>query len=307
MENKAIIEWLTTGDVSIKYQSLRDLTNATKSIYEPEREKISEIGWGKKLLDLQTINRTWGGGLYSPKWTSTTYTLTLLRRLQMLPNKKITESCKLLLDKGIFSDGGINLWASWKHSETCVTGMLLAVFAFFKVKDERLDRMANYLLNEQMKDGGWNCQKYKGDTHSSFHTTIHAMEGLWEYSKEIENNKKLIDSIYKGIEFLLQHKLFKSHRTDEIVDKKMISFPFPPRWHYDIMYCLDFMQMIDYPIKDVRFKDAIEILKSKQLASGLWKMNAGYSGRKHFELEPAGKPSRINTLRALRILNWWQS
>lgn len=308
MKDKEIIEWLLEGDASIRYQTLRDLTGATSSILKPEREKIAEEGWGKRLLDLQKFDKTWGKGLYSPKWTSTTYTLTLLRRLQICPTKGIEKACFLLLDKGVYLDGGINFWKSWNRGETCVTGMLLAVFAFFRIGDERLDKMKAYLLNEQMADGGWNCRKHEGDKHSSLHTTIHALEGLWEYQQFVDpDNKEISSALNKGIEFILEHKLYKSHRTGEIIDKKMIAFPFPPRWHYDVIYCLDFMQSIKYPTKDVRFSDAINLLLEKKQSSGLWKMNANYSGLKHFDLEEPGKPSRINTLRALRILNWWNA
>jgi len=98
--------------------------------------------------------------------------------------------------------------------------------------------------------------------------------------------------------------LYKSHRTGQVFDAKMTSMPFPPRWKYDFIRALDYFRVCDAP-QDERMNDAIELLQKKQKKDGLWPLNSGMSGRKFFELEKVGQPSRWNTLRALRILNWW--
>ncbi|MCJ7717169.1 MAG: hypothetical protein MUO54_11710 [Anaerolineales bacterium] len=156
-----------------------------------------------------------------------------------------------------------------------------------------------------MADGGWNCRSYKGDTHSSFHTTISALEGLLAYQRTYpEKDKNITASRKKAHEFLLQHKLYQSHQTGEIVRKQMIRFPFPPRWYYDFLRALDYFQSAQSE-RDRRFEDAVNLLSSKQKNNGLWQAYRGPSGITFFDLEPAGKPSRMNTLRALRVLRWW--
>jgi len=304
-----ITSWLLEGDPSIRWQVQRDLLNLTPTTYESERKKIAKQGWGARLLALQDSSGTWGGGLYSPKWTSTTYTMLTLRQLGLPPNNPQAQlACKIFLDKGFYTDGGINFFsrAIWKHSETCVTGMILALLTYFQYPDERIHTIATHLVNQQMTDGGWNCDSYKGATHSSFHTTITVLEGLYGYQCAFPEKKKKIDLIRKrGHEFLLAHRVYKSHRTGEVFDSKMTTMPFPSRWRYDFIRALDYFRACDAP-RDERMSDAIELLQKKQKKDGLWTLNTGMSGRKYFDLEVPGQPSRWNTLRALRILNWYK-
>lgn len=301
------IDWLLHGDPAIRYQTFRDLINADTETIEKERADISNVGWGNQLLNLQDKSGTWANGLYTPKWSSTFYTLLTLKRFGTKNNDNISKACYLILDNGFYSDNGINLSKTIKHSDTCMTGMFLSILCHFQIKDNRIDKMVEHLINQQMSDGGWNCASYKGATHSSFHSTISVLEGLWEYEK-IGNSKdkKLIKEIqFTGIEFLLHHSLFRSHRTGKVVDNRMLRFSFPPRWKYDIMRGLDYTQEKELP-KDERFKDAIEVLKSKRTKDGFWKLQNKHPERVFFDMEKVGEPSRWNTLRAIRILKWWE-
>ena len=158
-----------------------------------------------------------------------------------------------------------------------------------------------------MKDGGWNCQSFRGATHSSFHTTISVLEGLHQYKRKFEpNSKNISESINKGIEFLLIHKLFKSHRTGNVVDSKMTRFSFPTGWRYDVLRALDFFQDYNVP-KDKRMNDAIDLVYKRRNADGTVEFTKSSSGKYFFEMEKVGKPSRWNTLRALRVLKWWEN
>lgn len=304
--NPEIISWLLEGDPSIRWQVQRDLLNQPQVKFEAERKKIAGEGWGKRLLDLQDPDGRWGGGIYGPKFISTTYTMLTLRLLGLPPNNlQAKRACRIFLDEGFYADGGINFFSySWKYSETCVTGMILALLTYFRHPDERLHDIAAYLVDQQMADGGWNCESYKGATHSSFHTTISALEGLYEYECLFPETKKRISKVRaRGHEFLLTHRLYKSHRTEEVFDAKMTTMPFPPRWRYDFIRALDYFRACNAP-KDERMNDAITLLQKKQKPDGHWLMNTGMSGLKYFELEKAGQPSRWNTLRAMRVLNW---
>jgi hypothetical protein len=307
---KSQIDWLLEGDPSIRYQTLRDLVDSDEKDIESERKKILKKGWGKRYIDFQEKNGTWSNALYSPKWTSTFYTLLLLKRFGALNDEKTEKACNILLDKGFYeNDGGINYWKSWKQGECCVTGMLLSMLCHFQIKDDRIHQMVEYLIKEQMPDKGWNCERNRGATHSSFHTTISALEGLWEYEKEYRKSA-LTKSIQKkqeeGIEFLLKHHLYKSNTTWKTIDPKMIRLSFPPRWHYDILRGLDYFQ--ERNIKsDQRMNDAVDLLLKKQTPAGYWKLENEYPAKIFFKMENRGKESRWNTLRSLRILKWWDN
>jgi hypothetical protein len=300
--NSSILTWLLEGDPAIRWQTLADLVEADETVVQAERQQVALQGWGARLLSYQEPSGLWAGGLYTPKWTSTTYTMLLLRQLGLPPDHpQALKACQLLLDKGFYRDGGINYFASLKHSETCVTGMVLSILAYFEFEDERLDRLAEHLLEQQMPDGGWNCQSYDGATHSSFHTTISVLEGLAEYEKR-HSSARVVESQQRGVEFLLCHRLFRSHRTGAVVDPRMTRFSFPPRWHYDIMRALDYLQARRFPY-DERLSEAIALVKQKQKADGTWPLQNRHPGRTFFEMEEVGQPSRWNTLRALRIEN----
>ncbi len=302
-----ILSWLLSGDPAIRWQTLRDLIHAKPSITERERQKTMTEGWGARLLAHHQASGMWAGGLYTPKWISTTYTLLLLRSIGLpAGDPRIIKSCILLLDNGLYKDGGINFHFSMKCSETCATGMTLAILSHFQIDDERLETLVRYLFREQMPDGGWNCKAYRGATHSSFHTTISVLEGLHDYEKlqrPLSHQAKKYQK--RAIEFLLRHRLYRSHRTGEIADPKILRFSFPARWHYDVLRSLDFFQ--ESKVKhDNRLHDAIELVKKKRTDDGRWLLQGKHAGKTFFEMEKAGQPSRWNTLRALRVLQWYK-
>ena len=302
-----ILNWLLEGDQSIRWQALQGFTNSPQSKILSERKKVASVGWGAKLLSYQNANGMWADSLYSRKWISTTYTMMLLKNLGLMPgHKQAIKACKVLLDEGLYEDGGINYFYQYNHSETCVTGIVLSILAYFLFDDPRIKSLGTHLLKQQRQDGGWNCLSYKGATHSSFHTTINVLEGLKEYRVNYELNTKAIsNSIKRGIEFLLTHKLFRSHRAGNIVDSKMTRFSFPTGWRYDILRALDFFQDVNAP-KDERMKEAIELVLKRRENNGKWKLQNLHAGRYFFEMEEVGKPSRWNTIRALRVLKWWE-
>jgi hypothetical protein len=309
------IRWLLDGDPAIRWQTLRDLAGGPERVVERERDKVARTGWGARLLAKQDRAGTWAGGkssdggLYSPKWTSTTYTMLLLREFGLTANNRPTrKACRLLLDGGMQRDGGINygVWAKWtRRSETCVTGMVLSLLTYFEYDDARLDTIVKHLLEQQMPDGGWNCRRPDGATHASVHTTINVLEGLRQYEllagREAQAARAAQQS---GREFLLAHRLFRSHRTGEIIKPALLRFSFPPRWHYDVLRALDYFQSVNAP-RDERLADAIDIVRSNRGADSRWPLQNRYPGKTYFELERVGAPSRWNTLRALRVLKWW--
>ena len=309
------IEWLLEGDPAIRWQVLRNLVGASAGAVERERRRVARDGWGARLLARQDPEGTWAGGkssdggLYSPKWTSTTYTMLLLRDFGLpSASKQARKACKLLLDGGLQRDGGINygVWARWtRRSETCVTGMVLSILCYFEYDDSRLETVAGHLLEQQMADGGWNCRRADGATHSSVHTTISVLEGLRLYELYCGREPKALRvAQVRGREFLLTHRLFRSHRTGEIMKAEFTRFSFPPRWHYDILRALDYFRGVDAAY-DSRLNDAIEIVRGGRRGDGRWLLQNRYRGKTYFEMERVGGASRWNTLRALRVLKWW--
>ena len=299
------IRWLLAGDAAIRWQVERDLLHRPARVVLKTRQQVAREGWGARLLARQDAEGTWAGGLYNPKWTSTTYTMLLLRDFGLPPTtRQAHTSCRILLDEGLRSDGGVNFGSD--RSETCITGMVLSIVAYCRHEDRRLDEIVKHLLGQQMEDGGWNCRRRGGATHSSMNTTISVLEGLMFF--ELLGGARLAQvrrAQARAREFLLQHRLFRSHRTGRVMRSEFQRMAFPPRWHYDILRALDYFRAVD--ARDSRLAEAVEIIRRKRRADGRWVLENTYKGRSFFEMEKRGTPSRWNTLRALRVLWWWDA
>jgi len=152
MAGAAILEWLLEGDPSIRWQALRDLKGAADRTWARERRRVARERWGARLLAVQNADGVWASGIYTPKWTSTAYTVVLLRSLGLpARHKGATKACRVLLDTGFWSDGGINIDPRWtKHGETCISSMVLAVLCWFRFDDPRVDRLAEHVMAQQM-------------------------------------------------------------------------------------------------------------------------------------------------------------
>lgn len=299
------IDWLLEGDPSIRWRVLRDLAAAPSPEVARERSRVAVEGWGRQLLEAQDPDGLWAGALYSPKWTSTTYTLLLLRNLGLPEDHEQARlGCLRLWTAATDRDGGLNLAKTLREPETCITAMLVVLASTFGGADERLPRTVTWLLEQQMRDGGWNCETLRsGAQHGSFHTTISVLEALLDH-RERSGVVATAEAERRGQEFLLRHRLFRSHRTGEMVDASYGRFPFPPQWHYDALRGLEHFVCSSAP-RDERLLDAVDLVRAARRKDGRWPRHRPYPGRRWFEMEPPG-PSRWSTLRCLRVLQWWE-
>ncbi len=200
------------------------------------------------------------------------------------------------------------------HGETepCINGRILAVGSYFKKPSRAL---ANQLLREQLEDGGWNCEavepspKRPKSRRSSFHTTICVLEGLLEYERAGWKSSDVAKSVSrarkKAEDYLLERRMFRSLRSGEVIDKRWLRFSFPPFWHYDVLRGLDYLRNVGIK-PDSRVSEAIEVVISRRHQNGRWPLNLRHSEHIPLEMEAGvGRASRWNTLRALRVLRWY--
>lgn len=297
-----IIDWLLEGDVAIQYQVHRDLLGN----FRPDLQKrIEEEGWGARFLAARRSEGHWGRGFYQPKWTSTHYTLLDLRTLEVSPDHTaIRDSVEIVASDHKGEDGGINPAKTIKESDVCVSGMFLNYACYFGIDEALLASVVDYVLDQVMEDGGFNCERGRfGAVHSSMHSTACVLEGIYQYKRSGYGYRlgELEAAAGSSVEFLLQHQLFRSDRTGEIIHKDFLRLSFPGRWRYDILRALDCFQAAGIEW-DLRMAPALEVLQRKRRADGRWPLQARIAGKTHFEMEQAGRPSRWNTLRALRVL-----
>lgn len=298
------VRWLLEGDPAVQWQVEHALLDRSPRTWKATQRKVAREGWGAQLLALRSAKGTWGNGLYSPKWTSTFYTLRLLPQLGLSPtHPQALASCRLLLDRGVSQSGGVSLWTS-PTTDTCVTGMLLSMASWFGfAHDPLVRRMVDWLLEEQMGDGGWNCRRAKGASHSSFHTTMSTLEGLRAFQDKGGSMPDVDFATEAATEYFLAHQLYRSASTGDIVRPSFALFSFPPRWYFDVLRGLDYFCKTKAPW-DPRLSASVDVLIGHRSKDGRWKAQNKHKGETHFELEPSRQPSRMNTFRALRVLRW---
>jgi hypothetical protein len=181
--------------------------------------------------------------------------------------------------------------------------MLVRLTCFHGHEADRLDEMVDYLVDQQLDDGGWNCatRTDKGK-HSSFHTSIQTLEALDAYHRA-GGGLDVGDSMRRGREFFLAHNLYQSHRTGAVAIRGSTRFPAFPEWHFDVLRGLEHFADTNAE-RDERLGDAVAVVRAARRRDGRWSTYSPYPGRQWFQLEPPGA-SRWNSARALRVLRWW--
>lgn len=302
MINDNLLQWLLDSDAAIQYQVYRDLLGEERVEL---RQRIAAEGWGARFLAARQPGGHWGRDFYQPKWISSHYTLLDLRYLELPPDHPApAETIALILRDRKAEDGGINPAKTVKNSDVCINGMFMTYACYFGVEQSDLHSIVDFVIGQQMADGGFNCEyNHGGAVHSSLHSTISILEGIHEYAIRGYDYRlaELQEIAAQSREFILQHRLFRSDRTGEIINKRFLMLSYPSRWFYDILRALVYFEKAgnDY---DPRMQDALDVLQKKQRKDGSWPVQAKHAGLVHFDMEQTGGPSRWNTLRALRVL-----
>jgi hypothetical protein len=305
------VEWLLDSDPALRWQVLHDLNDANAETIRDERARVAAEGWGARLLALRDEDGQWAGGACFPAgfrgdfsagqpWTSTFPTLALLREFGVDPAAEpVRESVELVRRNCRWEHAGQPFFAG--EVEPCINGRTVAIGSYFGVD---VADIVTRLVSEQLADGGWNCEAENGSVRSSFDTTMCVLDGLLEYEHATGGSPASIEARRRGEDYLLQRRLFRRLSTGGIVDPDYLKFSFPTWWHYDVLRALDYFRATgDDP--DPRLAEAIELVRSKQGTDGRWPAENPHRGDVHFAVEDGdGAPSRWNTLRALRVLNW---
>jgi hypothetical protein len=305
-----VLDWLLDGDPAIRWQALQDLADAPDDVVAAERARVETEGWGARLLALRDPDGQWAGGSFFPAvpppvegqpWTATFFTLVLLRDMGLDPRSEVAlETVALVRESSRWDHDGQRFFDG--EVEPCINGRTVALGAYFC---EDVEGIVDRLLDEQLDDGGWNCWAEDGSVRSSFDTTINVLEGLLAY-EEAGGSQETAEARRRGEEYLLERSLFRRRSTGDVVVPGYLEFSFPPRWHYDVLRGLEYFRTAGQK-PDPRVDEAVQLVRSKQQPDGTWLLENTHRGAVHFELEDGdGRPSRWNTLRALRMLRWYE-
>ena len=305
----AHLKWLLDSDPAIRWQVMRDLTDASPDAIAAERSRVATAGWGARLLARQSPAGHWPGGR---QWDLTTlYSLTALMDFGLDPTSKQARKMIDRIEKRLVFKPLNNRPYLHGETEPCINGRILGIGAYFKKPN---DALAKQLLSEQLEDGGWNCEAWPSvspkrppSCRSSFHTTICVLEGLLEYERAGRKSAAITKARKRAENYLLERRMFRSLRTGKVIDNRWLRFSFPTFWHYDVLRGLDYLR--NARIKpDHRVREAIEIVIKRRHQNGRWPLNLLHPDYLPVKMETAvGSASRWNTLRALRVLRWYNN
>lgn len=215
------VNWLLDSDPSIRWQVMRDLTDASSEEISAERACIATEGVGARLLALQEPDGRWGGAAWNRGWNSTMHVLMLLRNMGLDPASDQARRAVGLVHEQVtwlgcgppechhnaFFEGEV---------EPCINAQIAAAGAYF---GQDVQGIVERLLGEQMPDGGWNCEAAHGSTRSSFNTTICVLEALLEYEQANGATAAATEARLRGQEYLLERRLFRRKSTGEVIER----------------------------------------------------------------------------------------
>jgi hypothetical protein len=306
------VDWLLNSDPAIRWQVLRDLADASPGEVTAERARVEREGWGARLLALAGADGLWDGGACFPAsytggepgqpWTATMHSLQTLQVFGLDPACRTARRVvALVAEHGRWEHAGQRYFDG--EVEPCINGRTIEAGAYFGVD---VAPVVERILGERLADGGWNCEAENGSVRSSFDTTVTVLEGLREFERATGGSAAVREARASGQEYLLERGLFRRKSTGEVADPAYLDFAFPYYWHHDVLRALDYFARSGAQ-PDPRLADAVAVVRSKRQPDGRWLLDRVHPGRVHFTLEGGvGEPSRWNTLRALRVLDWWE-
>jgi hypothetical protein len=309
---KSVIEWLVEGDQpAIRYLAMRDLMDASESELRGARAAIASRGWVREIHRSRLPGGSWvhGDDLYRPKYLCTNWMLLTLSDLGVTRELPwVAESAEMWRDTLARPDGGFDTPGA-ERSELCLVGNTARALVKFGYQDDPKVRSAfGWLVRNQKPNGGWDCFGRNG--------VIDGWEGMSAFSVYPRRKwtRGMKETVERGLEFYLERRLLHEGRRYD----PWYRLHFPYHYYYDVLVGLEFVTALGGG-DDPRAASAIRLLKKKRLADGRWPMdavhpdllNAGKLPRwfqeergqlTPFSLEAVGEPSKMITLRALRVL-----
>ena len=170
------------------------------------------------------------------------------------------------------------------RTRRCASQDGLGLYACLRVGmrgDSRLDKLAESLVETQWPDGGWNCDVRPATSHSSVNETWGPILGLHEHGEH--------EAAGRAVEFLLEHRVAFSHRTGGAMHPHIVELHYPPYWHYDLLVGLRTVARAG-ALDDARTGDALDLLESKRLPDGTWRVEGRWWKR------PGSKGSNVEAV-----------
>jgi len=315
-DDAKILEWLQGEDQpAVQYYCLVDLLARSES--DPEvrsaRTRIPKAGWAYDQLREQGPKgfwephepknlKAWIDFLYYPKYRSTNWRALVLSDLGVDSSTPgIRKVAEVLFEYKLRLGSPFNFY----YEEACVAGNTARMLTRFGFADDfRVRKLYDWLIEDQRRDGGWDCSQGTPGT-------LDVWEPLAAFASlpKSQRSAKIDEAISRGAEFYLERQLFKEGpRYDP-----WFRLHYPNHYYYDILVGLDVLTQLGFG-GDRRLRPALKILTDKRRPDGTWWIDRPHpdvsgpkatqyrTGVKPLVIEPPGKPSKWLTLKAMRVL-----
>jgi len=322
MESQAQLDWLLEEDAelpSARYFALRDLLDAPED--DPElqaaRAEVMRAGPVPVILDAQSAEGYWvkPGGGYSPKYRSTVWSLLVLAELGADPgDERVRGGCEYLLEHSLASNAAFSCYMKSSPSGTvlCLNGnMLYALRALGFGKDPRVTAATDWLARAIVGDGelryyasgtsgpGFACGVNQGKPCAW--GANKALRGLLAIPKG-ERTPMVRRALDVGAGFLLSRNPVEADypHTDR-VSSTWFKLGFPLSYWSDVLETT--ANLVDLgKSHDERLRPAFEWILAKADEKGRWRLQNSLNRKMWIDFEHQGKPSKMVTLRVLRML-----
>jgi hypothetical protein len=317
----AVLDWMLDTDPALRWQVERDLAGAAPEVWQATRERVATDGFGAKLLALQDADGQWAGGSYFPAdfdwhgpeaakgagqpWTATTWSLNSLREWGLDPAvlagtaEKLEANSRWDYNNGPYWQGEV---------DCCINAYTIANGSWLGTD---VAELANWFLDHQMADGGWNCEWEEGSVRSSFNSTLNSLKGLLYYEAMTGGTPELTQARHAAEEYLLERRLMYRLSTGERHDAWVSHFAYPFRWFYSLPKALDYFRAatrFDRTTPDARLAEAAEVIGEARTPDGKWIQERRHPGRAWFDIDvPVGEASPWLTFFCSRALEWWDA
>ncbi len=316
MVERSLLVWLLDSDPGLRWQVERDLAGVPEDVWQATRAQVAVEGLGAQLLSQQDDDGRWAGGAYFPAdarddepgqpWTATTWSLNALREWGVEAAALRPDTAGLLERNARWEYDELPYWGG--EVDACINGYTLANGAWLGAD---VSSIADWFVEHQLTDGGWNCRWVQGSERSSFHSTLNSLAGILDHEVRTGGTSALRQARHRGEEYLLQRGLMRRLSTGQVHAPWATHFAYPYRWFYSVLRAADCFRtaaLHDGRRPDVRMAGAVELVRSARDADGTWRQQLRHEGRAWFEVDgPPGEPSRWLTFHALRVLAWWDA
>lgn len=310
-------QWLLDSDLSLCWRVERDLLQLPAEQWQATRALVSREGFGAKLLTLQDEDGQWAGGAYFPgreepralsrdgdekgqPYYATTWTLNDMRDLGVSADA-LGDTAERLAANSRWEYDDLPYWGG--EVDCCINAFTLANGAWLGVD---VAANAQWFLDHQLEDGGWNCEWIEGDTRSSFHSTLNSLIGLLDYETRVGADARITEARKRGEEYLLSRKLMYRMSTGEPVGAWLHDLAYPFRWSYSIIRVLNyFKDSAEFAgtQPDARASEAAAWLTAQANENGRWVTNDRLRGQVWLDIDTEiGEESKWLTYFAMRAL-----